>query len=193
MSALSDMSSVPKTVLGESALGNAVLSEGAIAVPIGAPRSIAGLRIGLRARAWMLTAVLFLVPLVAYWPATFHDYGLRDDYSNLREAHEEVGRVVQFCASHARPVYGWLLQATYGQTSSVQNLQWLRFVAALLLGAISLVSFRGLRAVGWSFNSSLCFAVLLSLVPSAQVIAGWGVGWPYAATALLAFGGFFTV
>jgi len=187
------MSSVPKTVLGDTALSDAVLSEGAIAVPIGAPRAIAGPRIGLRARAWMLTAVLFLVPLVAYWPATFHDYGLRDDYSNLREAHEEVGKVLQFCASHARPVYGWLLQATYGQTSSVQNLQWLRFVAALLLGAISLVSFRGLRAVGWSFNSSLCFAVLLSLVPSAQVIAGWAVGWPYAATALLAFGGFFTV
>jgi hypothetical protein len=187
------MSSVPKTVLGDTALSDAVLSEGAIAVPIGAPGAIAGPRIGLRARAWMLTAVLFLVPLVAYWPATFHDYGLRDDYSNLREAHEEVGKVLQFCASHARPVYGWLLQATYGQTSSVQNLQWLRFVAALLLGAISLVSFRGLRAVGWSFNSSLCFAVLLSLVPSAQVIAGWAVGWPYAATALLAFGGFFTV
>src|SRR5258708_10021728 len=188
-----NMSSVPKTVLGDTALSDAVLSEGAIAVPIGAPRAIAGLRIGLRARAWMLTAVLFLVPLVAYWPATFHDYGLRDDYSNLREAHEEVGKVLQFCASHARPIYGWLLQATYGQTSSVQNLQWLRFVAALLLGAISLVSFRGLRAVGWSFNSSLCFAVLLSLVPSAQVIAGWAVGWPYAATALLAFAAFFTV
>jgi hypothetical protein len=136
--------------------------------------------------------MLFLVPLVAYWPATFHDYGLRDDYSNLREAHEEVGKVLQFCASHARPIYGWLLQTTYGQTSSVQNLQWLRFVAALLLGAISLVSFRGLRAVGWSINTSLCFAVLLSLVPSAQVIAGWAIGWPYAATALLAIGGFFT-
>jgi len=187
------MSSVPKTVLSETALSDAVLSEGTIAVPIGAPGAIAEPRISVRARAWMLAAVLFLVPLVAYWPATFHDYGLRDDYSNLREAHEEVGKVLQFCASHARPVYGWLLEATYGQTSSVENLQWLRFVAALLLGAISLVSFRGLRAVGWSFNSSLCFAVLLSLVPSAQVIAGWAVGWPYAATALLAFGGFFTV
>ncbi|HEX3397680.1 MAG TPA: hypothetical protein VHS76_13330 [Steroidobacteraceae bacterium] len=187
------MSSVPKRVLRDTALSDAVLSEGAIAVPIGAARPIAEPRISLRARAWMLTAVLFLVPLVAYWPATFHDYGLRDDYSNLREAHEEVGKVLQFCASHARPIYGWLLQATYGQTSSVQNLQWLRFIAALLLGAISLVSFRGLRALGWSFNSSLCFAVLLSLVPSAQVIAGWAVGWPYAATALLAIGGFFTV
>jgi hypothetical protein len=86
-----------------------------------------------------------------------------------------------------------LLQATYGQTSSVQNLQWMRFAAALLLGALSLVSFRGLRALGWSFNTSLCFAVLLALVPSAQVIASWAVGWPYAATALLAVGGFFTV
>jgi len=176
-----------------SSVQKAVLSEAAIAVPIGSPSAIAEPRSGLRARAWMLTAVLFLVPLVAYWPATFHDYGLRDDYSNLREAHEEVGKVVKFCASHARPIYGWLLQATYGETGTVQNLQWMRFTAALLLGAISLVCFRGLRAVGWSFNTSLCFAVLLVLAPSAQVIAGWAVGWPYAAAALLAIGGFFTV
>jgi hypothetical protein len=182
------MSSVPKTALGEVAIGEAT-----IAVPIGNAGAIAEPRAGLRVRAWMLSAVLFLVPLVAYWPATFHDYGLRDDYSNLREAHEEVGKVMKFCASHARPIYGWLLQATYGQTSTVQNLQWMRFVAALLLGAISLVCFKGLRAVGWSVNTSLCFAVLLGLVPAAQVIAGWAVGWPYAATALLAIGGFFTV
>jgi hypothetical protein len=202
------MSSVPKTVLGETVLSDsalsdavlsdavlsdAVLSEAAIAVPIGTSIAIARPGIATRVRAWLLTAMLFLVPIVAYWPATFHDYGLRDDYSNLREAHEEVGKVLQFCASAARPVYGWLLQATYGQTSSVQNLQWLRFFAALLLGAISLVSFRGLRAVGWSISTSLSFAVLLSLVPSAQVIAGWAIGWPYAATALLAIGGFFTM
>jgi hypothetical protein len=177
------MSSVPESGL----------SEAAIAVPIGSPGALAEPRAGVRLRAWMLTAVLFLVPLATYWPATFHDYGLRDDYSNLREAHEEIGKVVKFCASHARPIYGWLLQATFGQTSSVQNLEWMRFVAALLLGAISLVSFRGLRALGWSFNNSLIFAVLLALVPSSQVIAGWAVGWPYAATALLAIGGFFTV
>jgi hypothetical protein len=144
-------------------------------------------------RAWLLTALLFLVPLVTYWPATFHDFGLRDDYSNLREAHEEPSTVVKFCASHARPIYGWLLQATYGQTSSVQNLRWMRFAASLLLGAIALVSFRGLRALGWSFSTSLCFAVLFALIPSAQVMSAWAVGWPYAATALLAFGGFFTV
>ena len=168
------------------------LPEPAIAVPIGTAGVAVDRARALSLRTLLLTALFFLIPLLTYWSAIFHDFGLRDDYSNLREAHEEIGKVVQFCASHARPIYGWLLQATYGQTSSVQNLQWLRLMAALLLGALSLVSFRGLRALGWSFNSSLCFAILLVLAPSSQVIASWAIGWPYAVAALLAFGGFFT-
>ncbi len=170
-----------------------IATERSIALPLGHPAVADVRRHAVGLRAWLLTALLFLVPLVSYWPATFHDFGLRDDYSNLREAHEELGKVVSFCASHARPIYGWLLQATYGQASTVEDLHWLRFIASLFLGALSLVGFRGLRALGWSFSTSLCFAVLLGLIPSAQVIAGWAVGWPYAATALLAFGAFFTV
>ena len=135
--------------------------------------------------------MLLLAPTIAYWPTTFHDFGLRDDYSSLREAHEEPGKILQFCASHARPVYGWLLQASYGQTSSVQNLHWMRCLAALLLGVISLVSFRSLRSLGWSFYTSLSFALLIAVIPSSQVIASWAIGWPYAAAALLAIGGFF--
>jgi hypothetical protein len=177
--------SVPKPALRE-AITDATL-------PLGYPATADVHHRWLGLRAWLLTAALFLVPLITYWPATFHDYGLRDDYSNLRESHEEPGVVVKFCASTARPIYGWLLQATYGQTSSVQNLQWMRFIASLLLGAMSLVMFRGLRSLGWSFDASLCFSILLALVPSAQVIAGWAVGWPYVATALLSIAGFFTV
>jgi hypothetical protein len=178
--------SVPKPVLREA------LTEPPIALPA-APAAAAVDGRALNISGWLLTALFFLVPLVTYWPATFHDYGLRDDYSNLREAHEEPGTILNFCASHARPIYGWLLQATYGQTNSVENLHWMRFTASLLLGAVSLVMFRGLRALGWSFSTALCFAILLALVPSAQVIAGWAIGWPYAATALLAIGAFFTV
>jgi hypothetical protein len=178
--------SVPEPVLSEP------IAESAIPVPVGLVDLRAERRAAVGARAWVLAAFLFLVPVVTYWPATFHDYGLRDDYSNLRESHEEPGKVVQFCASHARPIYGWLLQSTYGQTTSVQNLRWMRLFASLILGAISLVMFRGLRALGWSFNSSLCVATLVALLPASQVIAGWAVGWPYAATALLAIGGFFT-
>jgi hypothetical protein len=177
--------SVPKPVIRET------LGESSLSLPV-APTAVAThRRIGVR--AWLLTALLFLVPLLTYWPATFHEFGLRDDYSNLREAHEEPSVVLSFCASTARPVYGWLLQSTYGQVDTVHGLQWMRLGASLLLGAISLVMFRGLRSLGWSYHSSLCFAILLSLVPSAQVIACWAVGWPYAATALLAIAGFFTV
>jgi hypothetical protein len=170
-----------------------IVTEPSISVPVGHAGVAVPHRSAVALRTWLLTGLLFIVPLVAYWPATFHDFGLRDDYSNLREAHEEPATVIKFCASHARPIYGWLLQSTYGQASTVQNLQWMRFAASLLLGALALVSFRGLRALGWSFGTSLCFAVLLALIPSAQVIASWAVGWPYAVAALLAFGAFFTV
>ena len=175
--------SVPKPVLRDT------LRESSIASP--AVAAAARQRSGIR--AWLMTAALFLVPLVCYWPSTFHEYGLRDDYSNLREAHEQRSVVLEFCASTARPIYGWLLQATYGQVDTIHGLQWMRLAACLLLGAISLVMFRGLRSLGWSYTSSLLVALLLSLVPSAQVISGWAVGWPYAATALLAIAGFFTV
>src|SRR5260370_39303735 len=179
--------SVPNPVLRKA------LTEPPIALPAGSAAAAVDSDRPLAISGWLLTALFFLVPLLTYWPATFYDYGLRDDYSNLREAHEEPGTILNFCASHARPIYGWLLQATYGQTDSVQSLHWMRFAASLLLGAVSLVMFRGLRALGWSFSTALCFAILLTLIPSAQVIAGWAIGWPYAATALLAIAGFFTV
>jgi hypothetical protein len=176
--------SAPEPLISQS------LAPPAITVPVSVSdrrHAIGGLR------AWLLTGLLFLAPTVAFWPATFHEYGLRDDYSNLRESHEEVGKILEFCASHARPIYGLLLQSTYGQTTSVHNLEWMRLLASILLGSISLVMFRGLRALGWSLNASLCVAFLIPLVPASQVIAGWAVGWPYAVTALPALAAFFTV
>ncbi len=169
------------------------VTEPSIAVPVGTADIAVARRSATRVRAWLLTAMLFLVPLVTYWPATFHDFGLRDDYSNLREAHEEPATVIKFCASHARPIYGWLLQATYGQTDTVQNLQWMRLAASLLLGAFPWSVF---AVCGRSAGRSAPACVLRScshLIPSAQVMAGWAVGWPYVATALLAVGAFFTV
>src|SRR5664279_4387559 len=80
-------------------------------------------------KSWTLVAVLFFTPLVTYWPTIFHYYGLRDGYSNLREAHEEPGKIVQFCASGARPIYGRLLQATFGYVNTVHDLQWIRLLS----------------------------------------------------------------
>lgn len=182
-----DLMSTPEPTLRQPLTDPSVRAATGYADATAAPRRVAGVR------HWLLTAVLFLVPLVAYWPTTFHDFGLRDDYSNLREAHEEPGKVLQFCASHARPIYGLLLQSTYGSISTVEGLRWMRLAAALILGAISWVMFRGLRALGWSFDTSLGVALMLALLPASQVIAAWAVGWPYAAAALLALGAFFAV
>jgi hypothetical protein len=142
-------------------------------------------------KAWTIAVVLLLMPLAAYWPTVFHYYGLRDGYSNLREAHEEPGKVLHFCASHARPIYGRLLEITFRQISTVRDLQWIRLLSTLLLGALSLASYQGLRHLGWSANMSLTFALWIALVPSAQVIAGWSIGWPYTVAALSALGSFF--
>lgn len=179
--------STPDPALPRPMRGASLGSSGSHAHVAAERRSAAGVR------SWVLTAFLFLVPITAYWPTTFHDFGLRDDYSNLREAHEEPGKVLGFCASDARPVYGWLLQSTYGATSSVEDLRWMRLAGSLILGAVSLVLFRGLRALGWSFNPSLCAALAIGLLPASQVIAAWAVGWPYAAAALLSLGAFFAV
>jgi hypothetical protein len=173
-----------KAVLAQPSLGVAEFHSVAASLAIPRTRRVAW-------PAWALTTALFLAPLLIYAPTTFHDYGLRDDYSSLREAHEEPGKILQFCASHARPLYGLLLQASYGQTTTVQNLQWMRFLAALLLGTLSVVSYRSVRALGWSLNAAVCFALLVVMVPSSQVIAAWAVGWPYALAALLGIAGFF--
>jgi hypothetical protein len=180
---MSDLST-DKAVLAQPALGVAEFNS--VAVSLAVPRSQ---RVAWP--AWALTAALFLAPLLIYAPTTFHDYGLRDDYSNLREAHEEPGKILNFCASHARPLYGLMLQASYGQTTTVQNLQWMRFLAAMLLGTLSVVSYRSARALGWSLNAAVCFALLVIMMPASQVIAAWAVGWPYAVAALLGIAGFF--
>ena len=134
--------------------------------------------------------LIFLTPLAAYRPAIFHYYGLRDCYSNLREAHEEPGKLIQFCASHARPIYGWLLEVSLRRIDTIRQLQWIRMLSALLLGAISFASYRLLRRIGWSVGSSLLLALWLGLVPSAQVMAGWAIGWPYSVAVLMALGAF---
>jgi hypothetical protein len=146
---------------------------------------------GLAARTWAVILILFFTPLAGYWPTIFHYYGLRDGYSTLREAHEEPGKVIQFCASHARPIYGRLLENTFRQINTVHDLQWIRLLSSLLLGALALASYHSLRRLGWSSNLSFVFGMWIVLVPSAQIIAGWSIGWPYTIAAFPALGAFF--
>ncbi|HEX7632620.1 MAG TPA: hypothetical protein VF388_10830, partial [Lacunisphaera sp.] len=88
--------------------------------------------------------VLLLTPLAVYWSTIFHDYGFRDDYSHLREAKEEPGKIVKFTASHGRPLYGALLETTFGVTDDVAELPWLRLTTVCLLTVLGLALWRQL-------------------------------------------------
>jgi len=136
--------------------------------------------------------MLFLLPLVTYWPATFHDFGLRDDYSNLREAHEEPGKVVKF----ARP------RAADLRLAAAIDLWSDQLGARFAMDALRRLAVVGRVVVG-QFSRSACARMVVQHQPVFRRAAGvdsvragdrgMGRRLPYVATALLAVGGFFTV
>lgn len=138
----------------------------------------------------LLIIILFLLPLAAYWNTTFHSFGFRDDYSNLHEARDEPGKIIQFTASHARPLYGALLQLSFENIDSVTDLSSLRFIGAIGLGIISGILFGALLRLGWHTAQAAFVAAMISLTPSAQVIISWATAWPYTAAAILSISGF---
>lgn len=139
---------------------------------------------------WALVLILFALPLAAYWNTTFHHFGFRDDYANLSEAHEQPGKIVAFTASHARPLYGVLLQQSFKRVGSIHELQWLRFAGAAGLGLVAVMLFGLLLRLGWNRVTAAFTAAMVTLTPSAQVIASWATAWPYTVPAILSLGGF---
>ena len=134
--------------------------------------------------------VLLLTPLVVYWSTIFHDFGLRDDYSHLREAREEPGKLVGFTTSHGRPVYGALLETTFAETEEVEGLPWLRLASVTLLTVLGLALWRQLYQSGWSEWEAAAIGLGVTLLPAAQVVASWAVCWPHVLALLLSVAGF---
>jgi hypothetical protein len=134
--------------------------------------------------------VLLLAPLAAYWPTIFHDYGLRDDYSHLRESREEPGKIVKVTASHGRPLYGALLETTFGVVDDVSQLPWLRLTTVCLLTLLGLALWRQLYQSGWTEVDAAAIGLGVTLLPAAQITAGWAIGWPYGLALLLSVAGF---
>ncbi len=134
--------------------------------------------------------ILLLTPLAVYWQTIFHDYGLRDDYSHLREAREEPGKLVKFTASHGRPLYGALLETTFGVTDGVTQLPWLRLATVSLLTLLGLALWRQLYRSGWTEIEAAAIGLGVTLLPAAQITASWAIAWPYALALILAVAGF---
>ena len=137
--------------------------------------------------------LLVLVPLAVYAPAILQDYAMRDDYSYLRSAREEPGKIVRQVAAQGRPLYGALLETSYEHTGKVSNLIWLRLTSVLLLVCLALAVWQQLDAAGWPQLDAAALGLGLILLPCAQVTAAWAVGWPWALSLLLSVAGYIAI
>lgn len=139
---------------------------------------------------WIVLAGLVLLPLLVYWPTIFHRYGFRDDYSMLRETHDEPWKVFRVCAMQARPIYGFLLEKSLGAIDGVAGLSWWRMCSALFMGGIAAATYALLRAAKWDGLTALFTAALVPLLPGPQMFVSWTVAWPLGVAVLLTLAAF---
>lgn len=142
-------------------------------------------------RQWPAPLSLLALPVLLYWPALWMRYGFRDDYSTLREAVEEPGKLFGFTSSAGRPVYGLFLEPSFRLLDGIDDLAWWRLASALWIGcAAVLLGWILRRRLGWGAFEAWCTAALITLLPPAQILIGWAICWPHnmaVAVGLLAF------
>lgn len=138
------------------------------------------------ARQWLPRFALLALPCALYWPALWMRYGFRDDYSTLREAVEEPGKLFWFTATAGRPVYGLFLEPSFRLLEGIDDLVWCRIVSALWIGVVAAVLAWLLeKRQGWGALEAWLTGALITMLPSAQVLIGWAICWPQnMATAL---------
>ena len=143
----------------------------------------------LRAHA-VIPLALLLLPLLTFGNTVFHRFGFRDDYSITREASDEPTKLMAVFGGQGRPVYGWLLEVSAGHTPDIGEFCWLRLAGAAGLGLLAAGLYFVLRRQGWRDGLAALTAALLVLLPSGQVIAGWGICWPHTVAAGLGLAAF---
>ena len=150
-----------------------------------------GVRFSRSSKILLVTLFLFVLPTCVYWNTIWAQYGLRDDYGVVRESREEPGAVVRFCGSHARPIYGWLLQMSFKHIDHIRDISWARLGGSAMLGLLAAsVCATLVLQYGWSLLTAACVGALLTLVPSAQIVACWGILWAYDVSTLLSLAAF---
>ena len=148
------------------------------------------LRDGSAIRRWFVAAVLLLLPSALYHDAIAAHYGFRDDYSILRESRDEPGKVLGWCASQGRPLYGAVLEATFARLDGVGGLGSARSLSGLAVGLVSVLAFAALRRARWNEGQSCALAALLAVLPAAQIDVSWAVCFPHVLGAVAGLGGF---
>jgi hypothetical protein len=137
--------------------------------------------------------LLCITPLAVYWQTVFHEYGFRDDYSLLREAHEEPFKLFRITTANGRPIFGAVLEASLRPLRFIGDLPWLRLLAVALLASVAVVLWRQLRRSGWSNLEAGAISLGIALLPGAQITVGWAIAWPIALALLFTVVGFSVV
>lgn len=142
-------------------------------------------------RQWLTHFSLLGLPALLYWPGLWMRYGFRDDYSTLREAVEEPGKLFWFTCTAGRPVYGLFLEPSFRLLDGIDDLGWWRLGGALWIG-LAAALFRWIleRRQGWAPLEAWCAAALFALLPSAQILIGWAICWPHTMAVATAFAAF---
>src|ERR1700752_1402099 len=144
-------------------------------------------------RTWFCVAAFLILSLVVYWPTVTHEYGFRDDYSNLREVRERPGWLMTRTSSSGRPVYGALLEGSLSEIHQVSELAKLRALSAVLAGVLGALLWWQLKRAGWSDAQAAATGAAVILLPGIQVVVGWAIAWPVALALITALAGFMLV
>jgi hypothetical protein len=132
-----------------------------------------------------------VVPLVVFGPSLVLEFGLRDDYSMLREVREEPGKVLGYYAAQGRVFYGLLIENSLPHLDGVRQLAVGRLLGALFVGLTGAIVARTLIVrFRWNEADALVCGALLTLLPTPQVITSWAVCWPHAVAGALGVSAF---
>lgn len=141
-----------------------------------------------RAVAWFL---LLMLPVAVFSNTIFARFGLRDDYAVLREAHDSTAIVTRVNGGQGRPIYGWMLQQSFSRLDGIGGLQWSRLLSALCIGMLGAATAATLVGqLGWRALDAWLVGAVIEVLPSAQILIGWGSCWPHIVAAILAVGAF---
>lgn len=141
-------------------------------------------------RRWAVATLLVLLPVGLYWSTIRYDFGFRDDYSMLREAHEEPGKILKVCAMQARPLFGVITETSFRQLQHVGDLWRVRLMCALLSGGVAAGTFLLLRYLRWDRWTAALLGALLVVLPSTQIVVAWAVAGALPIALLLSLAGF---
>lgn len=127
---------------------------------------------------------LVLIPLFAYWPALFTEYGTPEDFVRLQLVADTPASGQQGILHSA------LVEMSFLPVDGVAQLVIVRVLALGLVILAGVALWQMLERGGWSDIDAGFIAAGLGLLPAAQLIVAWGAAWPAAMAALLALAGF---